>query len=51
MSGSERPAPQGQVALPLHVEMPRVPSFDPRPPHKNAETWLREDTRGWGPAR
>lgn len=32
-------------------EMLRVLRSDPSPRHKNADTWLREDTRGWGPPR
>lgn len=36
---------------PLHVEMLRVLRSDPSPRHKNADTWLGEDTRGWGPPR
>lgn len=51
MSGSEWTALQGQAAFSPAWEMLRVLRSDPSPRHKNADTWLREDTRGWGPPR
>lgn len=49
MSDSERTALQVQAAISLPVKILRVLRSDPSPRHKNADTWLREDTRGWGP--
>lgn len=51
MSGSEWTALQGQAAFTPTWEMLRVLRSDPSPRHKNADTWPREDTRGWGGPR
>lgn len=48
MSGSEQKALQAR-AMALHGDMLRVLRSDPSPRHKNTDTRLREDTRGWGP--
>lgn len=50
MSGFQWTALQGPGRIAPAWEMLRVLRSDPSPQHKNADTWLREDTRGWGPA-
>lgn len=50
MSGSQWTALQAPASTAPAWEMLRVLSSDPSPQHENADTWLREDTRGWGRA-